>query len=330
MNTKEQIAEKFADIMVKKMEEMKSEKWEKPWFDITGKINFYPQNYTGRKYTSGNAFFLMLASTWNSYETPVFLTFNQCRKLGLTVTKGEKSFPVYYKNFLVYQRETNKRISFEDYNLLDDEEKKKWRLISYLKYYNVFNLDQTNFKTVRDDEYKALLKRFIVEKEGELIVSTVFECEILDKMLADNSWVCDIFLKKQNRAYYSGSDDLIVCPLKKQFPHQHNFYSTLLHEMTHSTGNQKRLNRPMGVIFGDDDYAREEVIAELTAAFTGTQMNVFVEPSKDSIAYLNGWIKVLKQSPEFIFNLLDDVVIASNYIVEQVNSDVENFEKVAS
>ena len=75
----------------------------------------------------------------------------------------------------------------------------------------------------------------------------------------------------------------------------------------------------MGKVFGDSDYSREEVIAELTAAFVGTQIGVFAEPSIENVTYLNGWIKVLKQSPDFVFSVLDDVIKASNYIIEHVN-----------
>ena len=328
MKTKNQIAEKFADIMVKKMEEMKAEKWEKPWFDVNGKTNFYPQNYTGRRYTSGNAFFLLLACAWREYQTPVFLTFNQCKKLEINVLKNETSFPVYYKNFLVYNRITKKRINIEDYNLLNDDKKENWKLISYLKYYNVFNLDQTNFATVYESVFKSLVEQFNISKD-EITIDTFFDCPELDMMIEENSWVCNIALKKQNRAFYSLSNDTIVCPIKNQFPNHHNFYSTLLHEMTHSTGAPQRLNREIGKVFGDNDYAREEVIAELTAAFIGTQLGLFVEPNKDSVAYLNGWIKVLKQSPDFVFSLLDDVVSASNFIMERVSSEVKNLEKVA-
>jgi antirestriction protein ArdC len=148
-------------------------------------------------------------------------------------------------------------------------------------------------------------------------------------MIEDKSWVCDIILKKQNRAYYSPSNDLIVCPVKNQFPNHHNFYSVLLHEMCHSSSKEERLNRVMGKVYGDNEYAREEVIAELTAAFVGTQFGIFAEPSIESVTYLNGWIKILKQSPDFIFSLLDDVVCASNYISEKINSRVEILEKVA-
>lgn len=71
------------------------------------------------------------------------------------------------------------------------------------------------------------------------------------------------------------------------------------------------------------------MIAELTAAFVGTQFGIFAEPSIESVTYLNGWIKILKQSPDFIFSLLDDVVCASNYISEKINSRMEILEKVA-
>lgn len=313
-------AEKFADIMLKKMEEMKTEKWEIPWFSDTNKINFYPQNYTGRKYESGNAFFLLLCCTWENYTTPIFLTFNQCRKLGVCVKKKEQAFPIYYRNWIAYHKETKEKLNLEEYNKLTDTEKEKYRLVSYVNYYNVFNLDQTDFSEKQPEKWSVFVERF--NKKEELKIDNAFDCPQMDNMLNNDAWVCSINLRKQNKAYYSPSSDVIVSPLKEQFPNQHLFYSVLLHEMTHSTGTKERLNRAMGKVFGDDEYAHEEVVAELTAAFTGFQLGVFAEPNKDSAAYLNGWIRMLKKKPEYVFSVLDDVVKASNYITEHLASQV--------
>ena len=321
-------AEKFANILLQKMEEMKSEKWEKPWFPVTGNKYFYPQNFTGRKYESGNAFFLSILCALKSYKTPVFLTFNQCRKINVQVTKGEESFPVYYFNFVAYHRKTGEKITFEEYKELTTELKADYRLASFINYYNVFNLDQTNFAEIAPEKFSALLEKF-KQTETKLTVLNSFHCAELDNMIEHNSWICNVSLKKQNKAYYSLTNDSIVCPLKEQFPNQNNFYGTLLHEMTHSTGTTNRLNRKMGSIFGDNDYAREEVVAEMTAAFAGFQLGVYAEPSKDSVTYLNGWISVLKKAPDFVFSLLDDVVKASNYIIENVTSDVDNLKSMA-
>lgn len=329
MNTKNQTtAEKFANIMLQKMEEMKNENWEKPWFPVCGKSNFYPQNFTGRKYESGNAFFLMILCAAKNYKTPLFLTFVQCRKMGIQILKGEESFPVYYFNFVAYHRKTRERLSFEEYKELTEEMKADYRLTSFINYYNVFNLDQTNFAEKEPEKFANILERYN-KKEEDVTVSDAYNCAFLDNMLEQNSWICDVILRKQNRAYYSPSSDIIVCPKKEQFPNQNNFYGTLLHEMTHSTGTTNRLNRKMGTAFGDEDYAREEVVAELSAAFTGFQLGVFSEPSKDSATYLNGWISVLRKSPDYVFSLLDDVVKASNYIIEKITSNVETLESMA-
>lgn len=329
MKTKFQLtAEKFADIMLRKMEEMKTKKWKTPWFVDNSKIDFYPQNISGRKYESGNAFFLLLCSLWNNYTTPVFLTFNQCRKMSITVRKGEESFPVYYRNFVVHHREKGEKLSLEDYNKLSDEQKKDYRLNSFINCYNVFNLDQTNFAEKEPDKFAVLVKKYTA-KTKRITVKSAFSCPIMDKMIENNSWVSDIFLLLQNKAYYDTVNDIIVCPPKNRFPNQHLFYSTLLHEMAHSTGTPQRLNREMGKTFGDDAYAREEVVAELTAAFAGFHLGVFVEPNKDSATYLNGWIAILKKSPEYVFSVLDDVVEASNFITDNIVSEVKAKDKVA-
>ena len=278
MKTKNQMtAEKFANIMLRKMEEMKAEKWEAPWFVNHSKMNFYPHNISGRKYESGNSFFLLLCSLWSNYQTPIFLTFNQCRKMKITVTKGEESFPVYYRNFVAYHRKTSEKLKIEDYNELPEEQQKEYRVTAFINCYNVFNLDQTDFSVKQPEKFAEWVEKYNA-KEKDVVVQNFFRCTELDTLVEENSWVCDIFLLSPNKAYFNMQDDIIVCPPKSRFPNQHLFYSTLLHEMAHSTGTPERLNRVMGKAFGDNDYANEEVVAELTAAFTGFHLGVFVEP----------------------------------------------------
>lgn len=246
----------------------------------------------------------------------------------ITVTKGEESFPVYYRNFVAYHRKTSEKLKIEDYNELPEEQQKEYRVTAFINCYNVFNLDQTNFAEKEPDKFAVLVKKYTA-KTKRITAKSAFSCRIMDKMIDNNSWVSDIFLLLQNRAYYDTVNDIIVCPPKNRFPNQHLFYSTLLHEMAHSTGTPQRLNREMGKTFGDDAYAREEVVAELTAAFAGFHLGVFVEPNKDSATYLNGWIAILKKSPEYVFSVLDDVVEASNFITDNIVSEVKAKDKVA-
>lgn len=94
-------------------------------------------------------------------------------------------------------------------------------------------------------------------------------------MVREQKWICPIYSKEGNSAYHArGEENHIVVPLKGQFKDGENFYSTLLHEMAHSTGEPEHLNREKGVIFGDKQYAKEELVAELTSATVGQSLGI--------------------------------------------------------
>ena len=319
-------AEKFAKIMIAKMEEMKGQMWERKWFTPNGRKNFYPQNFSGRRYESGNALFLLFCCEENNYQTPLFLTFKQCQNEKISVKKGEGAFPIYFRTYTAYHNENNTKITFEEFMELDEKEKENYRLKAFVNCYNVFNLDQTNFSEKYPEKWATILANYR-EEEKTLKIENYFQCEVIDEMLHRNSWVCEIELIMQKRAYYNRRLDKISMPPKIVFPKRADFYSVLLHEMAHSTGEENRLGRKFGAIFGDVDYAREEVVAELTAAFTGLQLGVAVEPQKESAVYLNSWTERLRKNPEYIFSVVDDVVKASNYILK--NLEVEQMERVA-
>lgn len=114
-----------------------------------------------------------------------------------------------------------------------------------------------------------------------------------------------------------GEDGYIVIPKKGQFNSGENFYSTLLHEMAHSTGEPAYLNREKGRIFGDEKYAREELVAELTAATTGQAMGISTHIREENAMYLKNWLGALKEDPKFIYSILSDVGKASCMIQEQ-------------
>ena len=118
-------AEKFVNLMVEKIESL-SMNWQKPWFSkVNSKQNFLPQNLTGRTYSGGNAFLLYFLCEKYNYQTPVFLTFNQARNEGINVLKGAVAFPVYYTLFCAYHRQTNEKISYDEYNKLSEEEQEE-------------------------------------------------------------------------------------------------------------------------------------------------------------------------------------------------------------
>jgi len=324
--------DRFAEMMIDKISTMQKD-WEKPWF--TEGVMKWPKNLSGREYNGLNAFMLMLHCENNGYRLPVFCTFNRIAGLNyskdksgkpvplvddtgeklpqVSILKGEKSFPVFLTTFTVVDKETKEKIKYDDYRKLSEDEQKKYSVYPKLNVFNVFNVDQTNLKEARPELYAQ------IEKENELKrPASIDEAKIsfpaLDVMIERGLWVCPIYPRHQDNAYYSITKDEIVIPEKSQFVSGESFYSTLLHEMTHSTGAKDRLDR-----FKEKNYAREELVAELGSALISSRYGITKQIKDESVAYLQSWLKELKESPDFIKSTLFDVKRASSMIAQSID-----------
>lgn len=328
--------DRFAELMIEKINNLQSD-WKKPWF--TEGTMKWPKNLSGRDYNGMNALMLMLYAEKQGYKLPVYCTFD--RVIGLnyqkdkqgnrtalkdengeplpqvSVQKGEKSFPVFITTFTVVDKDTKAKIKYDDYKKLSDEEKQRYSVYPKMQVYSVFNVDQTNMKEARPELYAK------IEEESQLVKPELngegFSFPAVDKMIEDNGWVCPIELEHQDRAYYSILNDRIVMPEKAQFVDGESFAGTLFHEMTHSTGAEGRLNRIKPSFFGSDDYAREELVAELGSALVSQRYGISKNVKDESAAYLKSWLNSLKESPDFIKTTLLDVKRASGMIIEQLD-----------
>ena len=328
--------DRFAELMIEKINNLQSD-WKKPWF--TEGTMQWPKNLSGRDYNGMNALMLMLYAEKQGYKLPVYCTFD--RVIGLnyqkdkqgnrtalkdengellpqvSVQKGEKSFPVFITTFTVVDKDTKAKIKYDDYKKLSDAEKQHYTVYPKMQVYSVFNVDQTNMKEARPELYEK------IEKENQLVKPELngegFSFSAVDKMIEDNGWVCPIEMQHQDRAYYSIRNDMIVMPEKAQFVDGESFYGTLFHEMTHSTGSENRLNRIKPSFFGSEEYAREELVAELGSALVSQRYGISKNVKDESAAYLKSWLKSLKESPDFIKTTLFDVKRASAMIVEQID-----------
>lgn len=130
--------EKYAELMIEKMKEVHSSNWTKPWF--TSRFKGFPQNLTGRSYNNQNKVLLYFICDKYKYKTPIFVTFNQARNEKIQVLKGAKAFPISYYDLIIKDKITGKRITREFYKDLSHAEQEKYKVIPFLKYYNVFNL----------------------------------------------------------------------------------------------------------------------------------------------------------------------------------------------
>lgn len=313
MTIPEKDLQKFADLMVKKIEEIE-EYPGNPWFSPRGKG--LPQNLQERIYHGINSFILSLLCDVKNYKTPVFMTFLQAKQENLRIKKGECAFPVIYWNF-TYKDSDGKKISKEQFSLLSQEEKEKCTTRPYAKIYLVFNVEQTDYPEVFPNKWKDLQHKFSVpELKDE---KGMLSCPHLDKMIEEKKWLCPIMSEYSDSAYYIPSKDEIHLPLKGQFNTGEDYYNTLLHEMGHSTGNSNRLNREGGEKFGDKKYGREELVAEMTAAVSCQSLGLPARLQEENAAYLKSWLGAIKEEPMFLFSVLSDVGKASNMILEEVN-----------
>ena len=235
----------FSEMMIAKIESLsKKDGWKKPWF-TEGALQ-WPQNLNGRDYNGMNAAMLLFLCEKNGYKIPRFCTFdciqrmNQTAKKGeeekprVRVNKGEHSFPVMLTTFTVVDKETKEHIKWEDYKQLSQEQREKYNVYPKLQTYYVFNVDQTNLKEARPELWEKLEQEYSMPKVDK---NNMFSFEPVDRMIADNRWICPIKPTYGDQAYYSISKNEIVVPEKGQFKDGESFYSNLYHEMSYPNLN---------------------------------------------------------------------------------------------
>lgn len=322
--------QKFSDMLIARMEQMKESKWKKGWTDGRTAQFGLPQNLVGRPYTGSNAFLCQIHTTMEHYRMPVYLTIKQIRDAGGMIKKGEHSIPIFKWDLRIKGKD-GKKLSESDYRNMTKEEQAECTVRPYLKVYNEWNIDQTNLEEVNKEKYDAILKRFKSEPIKDEV--GMYKNEAFDNLLKEQSWVCPIEYEKFNEsAFYSPKRDQIVVPSKKQFNISNTpedvfkdgmeFYGTTIHEMAHSTGHESRLGRD-GIVkidqFGSDQYAKEELVAELTSALIGNAMGFDSRIQENNIAYLQNWIGSLKKDPKFLKSVMSDVNKSSKMVLEHID-----------
>lgn len=322
--------QKFSDMLIARMEQMKESKWKKGWTDGRTAQFGLPQNLVGRPYTGSNAFLCQIHTAMEHYRMPVYLTIKQIRDAGGMIKKGEHSIPIFKWDLRIKDKD-GKKLSESDYRNMTKEEQAECTVRPYLKVYNEWNIDQTNLEEVNKEKYDAILKRFKSEPIKDEV--GMYKNEAFDNLLKEQSWVCPIEYEKFNEsAFYSPKRDQIVVPSKKQFNISNTpedvfkdgmeFYGTTIHEMAHSTGHESRLGRD-GIVkidqFGSDQYAKEELVAELTSALIGNAMGFDSRIRENNIAYLQNWIGSLKKDPKFLKSVMSDVNKSSKMVLEHID-----------
>lgn len=267
--------------------------WQKPWQPGSLQLPFNPTTEKG--YRGGNALHLMAAGTRKGFDDPRWLTYKQASENGWQVRAGEKGTQIEFWQF-------------------NDDEKKGQRP------------NQNAERETGNGDYRGPLRR----------VFTVFNAKQIDgiepfvpKQRADwevaetgesilkNSGA-KIIHDQNDRAFYSRSADNIHLPPEAAFKSAADYYGTALHELAHWSGHPDRLNRPTlneSYRFGDPNYAKEELRAELTSVFLAAERGIPHNPEQHA-AYVQSWIKALSDDKNEIFRAAKDAHLAADFLLD--------------
>lgn len=264
--------------------------WMKPWSaeHAAGRIT-RPLRHNGTPYNGINVVMLWTAAVAQGFAAPIWMTFRQAQELGAHVRKGEKG------NLVVFAS----RITRTETDEGTGEEQE--RDIPFLKGYTVFNVEQI----------EGLPAHFHAMAEPQL--DPVQRIAQADRFFAATG--ADI-RHGGDRAFYSVTDDRVQMPPFEVFRDAESYYATLAHECTHWTRHPSRLAREFGrKRWGDEGYAMEELVAELGSAFLCADLVLALEPRPDHAAYIESWLKVLRNDKRAVISAASYAQRAADYLV---------------
>ena len=254
--------------------------WSKPWVASGKAIS----RSTGKPYSLLNQ---MLLGRPGEY-----LTFKQCQEAGGKVKKGEKSSMVVFWKWIEQE----------------DEETHEKKEVPFLRYFNVFHIDQCEGITAKHTTETAFPAGAEPLEAAQEIIYDYLSREGVK-----------LSHQEGDRAFYRPATDEVVLPIRKQFVSTAEYYSTVFHELTHSTGHAKRLNRlSKPSFFGTEDYSKEELVAEIGAATLVNHVGLETSTSlRNTAAYIQNWLAVLKDDKRFIVSAAGRAEKAVNLILNQ-------------
>jgi antirestriction protein ArdC len=261
--------------------------WRKPWKAKSQ----WPQNLVSKhRYQGINVFLLHMMG----YESPYWLTFHQARQLGGSVRKHEKATPIVLWKKI--QRE--------------DETTEEKRTVLLLRYWSVFNVAQCDGLgnhipapelTVASEEPIAAATKIVEQMPHRPPIKHGFR-----------------------KAFYSPVEDVVGMPMAENFGNKEEYFAVLFHELGHATGHATRLNRESLITARGDDpsnYPKEELCAEMTSAFLSGEAGIGDRTLENSAAYLQSWLKHLKDDPTLVIHAAAQAQKAADYILNRKIED---------
>lgn len=306
MTTKtEELFEVITTKIIKAIESNADGNWDKPWTTILGAGGLGFNASTKKAYRGFNQFVLMFERALWGYDQNIWATYKQYEKLGGQVKKGE------HGTKLVKWGKTYRC----DIESCESKGRKPCPKPNHESSVYMWASGFTVFNIAQQEGFEFELPDLGGEPERLAHVE-----EFIENSGANIQHVAG------DRAYYNRSYDKITLPLREQFDTLHGFYGTALHEITHWTGHESRLDREFGKVFGNETYAGEELVAELGATFLAAHFGVEVEPHLEHANYLKYWLSQLKEDPRALYRGASEAQKAVEFLL---NGDFESMEEAA-
>lgn len=291
--------------------------WQRPWVNAGQNLETPINGTTGKAYRGTNVLLLWGEAQARGFKSAKWATFDQWFEYGGGVKEpGNGRFRKILKpsKYNVRKGETSEAMVVYARKLDKDKDDPNSKGAFLLRYTKVFNADQVEGY----EDKPVVLPNLVTRHEGA--------DEFFRHMLAD-------YKEGFDSAYYSPSLDHVRMPAPEQFKDTkhgtafENFYSTKAHEFTHWTGHESRLKRDMTGRFDSQDYAREELIAELGAAFLCSHLGISAAPREDHAIYIKSWIKALKNDKGAIFTAAAQAQKAVDFMIaKQPSAQIEDDE----
>ena len=306
----------ITDKVISMFKNAKASDYHRAWKDDAF---FIPLNFDSKKpYRGVNRLLLQERIGFaGAFRNPYFLTFNQIKKHGGKLKKGTRGYEVVYYSirYIVPADKNTGRKAYSSTNahkVIDFIDKHKLSedivtRIPMIRYYNVYNGASIEGIDFQLDKLQI----------GRAVPDTASENQAA-ALIVENYPNPPAIKHEGNQAYYSPSGDYVKMPKKEQFDSINDYYRTLFHELTHSTGHDKRLNRGINLMLEKEDYAKEELVAEFGAVFLSAWAGIMWYTNKNHAAYLKSWNSAIKEAEndnKFLMKAASLAQAATDYIL---------------
>ena len=306
----------ITDKVISMFKTAKASDYHRAWKDDAF---FIPLNFESKKpYRGVNRLLLQERIGFaGAFRNPYFLTFNQIKKHGGRLKKGTRGYEVVYYSirYIVPADKNTGRKAYSSTNahkVIDFIDKHKLSedivtRIPMIRYYNVYNGASIEGIDFQLDKLQI----------GRAVPDTASENQAA-ALIVENYPNPPAIKHEGNQAYYSPSGDYVKMPKKEQFDSINDYYRTLFHELTHSTGHDKRLNRGINLMLEKEDYAKEELVAEFGAVFLSAWAGIMWYNNKNHAAYLKSWNSAIKEAEndnKFLMKAASLAQAATDYIL---------------